>query len=134
MTNLDIDKIMKTYNKKYKDFKYVGTIINYDFKSFENIDLTKIKQNKLGLISYYVAHWVALFIDKINNEITYFDSVANPPFKEIKKLIKIYKNQMNNPKIIINKIQYQKKDGYCGPWCIAFIKSKILDKPIQKVE
>ena len=141
----EINKLMIQLEKKYKFFKYLGTVpLNFmDIfnQQYSSINFNKyFKKNKcLGIIintqplPLSGEHWITLFIDfrKNNPVIMFFDSLGKKPPKEIKKYIKKIKNDINQKKIEINynTKKHQKNGNDCGVYGIYFIHSMIEQKP-----
>ena len=132
LSSVDINKIMKQYEKTYPTFSFIGpTPIDFNKKigfgqcvwnDLCNFDLNKhIKKNKnkIGIIfntdphTSEGSHWICIFIDIKNNFIFYFDSNNSYIPKEINKLIKklikqgerILESNLNYTKI---KLRHQK--------------------------
>jgi len=112
LSNFDIEAVMKQYELKYNDFKFLGALpIDFeDLTWLENvpIDFNKLVQNnkyKIGAIinvDYHWqngSHWVALYTDLNKKQIYYFDSYGIKPNKRIrvfvKKIAKFLKNNYN---------------------------------------
>ena len=144
LNTLDIENVMKQYEKKYDDFHFIGPVpIDFD-KEFSPGDcvideLCKIKLKsllnkgikKLGIIFNLDphdkpgSHWVSFFANFDNNEIYYFDSYGLPEPKEVTKLMKRLKEQGSelnrNVKLFTNNVRHQYKDSECGVYSIHFI-------------
>lgn len=69
-------------------------------------------------------HWVALWIPKkINQPLIYFDSFGFQPPDSIVNMIKRRGGPWKNNRIIYNDLQIQDaRDGYCGSYCLFFLK------------
>lgn len=69
-------------------------------------------------------HWVALWIPKkINQPLFFFDSYGFTLADSIINIIKRRGGAWKNNKIIYNDMQIQDvKDGYCGSYCLFFLK------------
>lgn len=83
-------------------------------------------------------HWFCVYVDMahVGNEadpivIEFFNSSGNAPRKEMVEWFrKVAKS--SEPKVVKYKIsftkQLQKTKTECGPWCLAYIKSRLHDK------
>ena len=146
LNTLDINKVMKQYEKKYDDFIFIGAVpMDFDKKinpgecvidELCNVnvkDLIKQNKTKLGIVFNLDnhdedgSHWVSFFCKFGNSDthIYYFDSYGIKETKEIRKLINRIKEQttkMGNPTHIhINKIRHQFKNSECGIYSLNFI-------------
>jgi Ulp1 family protease len=86
-------------------------------------------------------HWVCVFCD-IRPELeyprmTYFDSYAQSPEPEIRKLMKRWKQQWdatgihsNGMKLTYNKTRHQYKDSECGMYCLYFHYACLTELPM----
>lgn len=157
LSNFDIEKIFKQYERIHKDFKFIGAVGNnfFHFMKFDNIDIQKEFLNKgftkLGIIfntdNYGESgeHWVACYIDLesgINLDehkgeenvslILFCDSGGNRPKKEVKEFIDYFIN-FNNLRgyktyYKINETQQQYGDSECGIFSTTFIIQMLLGK------
>ena len=144
LTSLDIEKVMKQYERKYKNFKFIGpSPIDFDKHLLYNecvweelckFNLEKyIKQGKtkIGVIfntdPHYKegSHWISLFIDISKKYIFFFDSTGDDVPKEINILINRIISQANTLGIklkrIINKQSHQRGDTECGMYSLFLI-------------
>ena len=150
LSSTDIDKLEKEFEKLFAEYKHVGTFpIDFDAKgetgeclvsalcSMDVKSLAKQGKTQLGIIFNTDVstgpgeHWVAVFCD-IRPELeyprmTYFDSYAQKPEKEIKRLMKRWKEQWDASgvhsqpmKLTYNKTRHQYKDSECGMYCMYF--------------
>lgn len=148
LSSVDIEKVMKQYEKAKKNFVFLGpSPIDFDeldkafvggcvYEPLCKFDLNnylnnKPKKNKIGIIfnldphTKSGSHWVALFINLVENYIFYFDSNG----VKIPKKIKILKDRIVEQakqfnidlKFYENNIEHQLKDGQCGMYCLYFI-------------
>ena len=144
LTSVDIEKVMKQYQKKHQDFIFIGPVpIDFD-KELDpgmcvvdelcNLKLSKLfKKNiyKLGIIfnldkhDQSGSHWVAFYGDFYKNKIYYFDSYGYKEPKEVTKLMDriIQQGKENNRNIekTINGTRHQYKNSECGVYCLNFI-------------
>lgn len=96
-----------------KGYKYAGMVINMD------------KHDEPG------SHWTALFIVMDSNLPSYgayyYDSVSNPPPKEVKEYMELLKQQANLQDstkefhLEYNTVRHQYKNSECGIFSMAYI-------------
>ena len=70
---------------------------------------------------------------------TYFDSYAQKPEKEIKRLMKRWKEQWDATgvhsqpmKLTYNKTRHQYKDSECGMYCVYFHYCCLMGIPMEE--
>ena len=88
-------------------------------------------------------HWVCVFCD-IRPELeyprmTYFDSYAQKPEKEVVELMERWKEQWDATKIhgkgmelTYNETRHQYKDSECGIYCIYFHYACLMEIPMDE--
>jgi hypothetical protein len=154
LSSIDISKVMKQYEKKYKNFEFIGpSPIDYDsqmaygecvWEELCNFNLDKLLKrnlNKIGVIfnldPHYKggSHWVSLFIDIKANIIYYFDSVGEKIPRQIKKFCKKVQSQATLLGIElkfdeIHPHEHQKEDTECGIYSLYFITNMIKNVKI----
>jgi hypothetical protein len=150
LSNIDIMKVLKQYEKKYPKFKLLGpSTIDFDLRPSEmggscvsndicNMSLNQLrKQGKTKIaivfnLDKYTGggtHWMSAFIDLDEKFVYYFDSAANPIPKEIKVLISRLKEQALNLKPVPIELKYytnvpknhQSSSSECGMYSLFFI-------------
>jgi len=157
----DIAAVEKNYEDIFTDYCFIGSVpIDFDLKSETQVcvvsALCKARLDKLyesghqriGIIFNTDPHdgpgehWVALFCD-IRPElefprITYFDSYAHTPEKEIQTLMKRWKEQWDETKIhdkpmkmSYNATRHQFKDSECGMYCLYFHYACLMGIPME---
>lgn len=158
----DIDAIEKQYARIFKNYYYVGTVpIDFDKKSktgecmvdslcsLDIKSLYKKGYTQIGIVfntdksNGPGKHWIALFCD-IRPEldfpqISFFDSYANKPEKEIQVLMNRWKESWDATKIhskpmkkIYNKTRHQYQDSECGMYSVYFHFCCFLGIPMDK--
>lgn len=150
LSSLDIEKVMKQYEKAYSCFEFIGpSPIDYDTHleygecvweelcKFDLESYVKRGKFKIGIIfnldRHYQpgSHWVSLFINIKKGYIFYFDSTGVKGGKEIKKLVKTITEQakaMNiDLKYIENEREHQKGNNECGMYSLYAITSQLKD-------
>lgn len=154
VSNFDIDKVLKQYEKKYPNFKQFGpTPIDFDTKlpeegnscvwndicNFSLEKLIKQKINKMGFVFNLDehdedgSHWTSMFIDMDEHVIFYFDSAASGVPSEVKKLIKRIREQGKKLNIKFRyydnmKRNHQDSDTECGMFALFFIVTMLTNK------
>jgi len=158
----DIDAIEKQYARIFKNYYYVGTVpIDFGKKSKTgeclvdslcSLDITALYKKgytQIGIVfntdksTGPGKHWIALFCD-IRPElefprITYFDSYANKPEKEIQVLMNRWKEQWDATgthtkpmQKTYNKTRHQRQDSECGMYCLYFHLCCLVGIPMDK--
>jgi len=157
----DIDAVEKSYEEIFADYCFVGCIpIDFDLKNETNKcivstlcsvklpELYKKGHHRIGIVFNTDPHdgpgehWIALFCD-IRPElefprVTYFDSYAHSPEKEIQVLMKRWKEQWDEThihakpmKMTYNATSHQFKDSECGMYCLYFHYACLLGIPME---
>ena len=150
LSNLDIDAVMKQYEKKYKGFDFLGVVpVDFAQKLYENrcvvsrmceFDVNQLAEagkTKLGCVVNLDphdrpgSHWVAFIIClKGKNKGTYFyDSIARSPPRMISDFLagvveKIRKKDKDHP-YRHNTIRRQYKNTECGVFCLKFLEDML---------
>jgi hypothetical protein len=158
----DIDAVEKNYMEVFPDYYYVATVpIDFDLKSETQTclisalcsmklkDLYDKGKHRIGIVINTDPHdgpgqhWVAVFAD-IRPElqyprVTYFDSYAAVPEKEVKTLMKRWKDQWDatglhseGMKMTFNKTRHQYKDSECGMYCLYFHYACLMNIPMNE--
>ena len=141
LSSVDIENVMKQYEKKYPNFVFIGpSPIDFDkhlmygecvWEELCKFELSKYianEKNKVGIIfnidPHYKdgSHWISMFVDVKNSFIFFFDSTGDKCPKEVKKLIDRIIEQGNQLDIKLtyceNKKEHQHKDTECGIYSI----------------
>jgi hypothetical protein len=146
----DIDAIEKQYSRIFKNYYYAGTVpIDFDKKSKTgeclvdslcSLDIKSLYQKgytQIGIIfntdksTGPGKHWIALFCDIRPDlefpRITFFDSYAHKPEKEIEILMNRWKENWDSTGIhshpmkkTYSKIKHQQQDSECGMYSLYF--------------
>ena len=148
LSSIDISKVMKQYENKFPNFKFIGpspidfaTIINNnncvwpELCSFNILNIIKHKKDNIGIIfnldPHYKSgsHWVAIYISIPYNCIIYWDSVAEKEPPEINLFVKNIQKQGKDLNQIYkyskNTIEHQKLNTECGIYCLYFLTSQL---------
>ena len=150
LNTYDIYHVMKQYEKSNKDFIFLGPIpsdcptkIHCELTNLDLLKLKKKKINKIGII-YNLdvstgggTHWVAVYIDNINNEINYYDSYGSKSIllinKFLQKLVDKYKENSINPIVIYNDTRHQYGGSECGMYSMNFILERLHGKTMYQI-
>ena len=147
LSNFDISKVMKQYEKFYNNFVFIGPspidfnkriyqdkcvwndLCNFNLKDYINngkkyigIIFNTDPHNKSG------SHWISLYINLEKKYIFFFDSNGDNVPKEIVELINRIKTQGKEINIELEYdnnegIEHQLKNTECGIYSIYFITS-----------
>jgi hypothetical protein len=154
LSSLDIEAVMKQYEKFYKCFEFLGpSPIDYDEKKLYgecvweelcNLNLSefiKRNKNKIGIIlntdphDKDGEHWISMFVNIKKKIIVYFDSNGDTPPKQVTKLINMIKTQGKQLgidfEVHLNEMEHQKTDSECGMYCLYFIVQMLKDKDLK---
>jgi len=151
LTSLDIERVMKQYEKKYKCFEFIGpSPIDFDthrlygeciWEELCKLNLKKLikkGKNKIGIIfnldPHYEegSHWVSMFINIKEGYVFYFDSNGDPIPDEIMKLVDRVIKQAEEINISMNFYQnhpfeHQKSNTECGMFSLYLIITLLRD-------
>ena len=153
LNTININDVMKQYEKEFNDFTFFGAVpIDFDdlpilgIRDINYKNLLDQKKTKLGFIFNLDrhdedgSHWVALFADLSERLIYFFDSYGLPPKEEIRSLMRrIYRfcemSTGNKKKIISdhNKIRHQFDNSECGVYSINFIERMLKGDKFDKI-
>lgn len=150
LSNEDIEKLEKELEKVFASYEFLGTFpIDFGTKSetgqclvstlcsMDIRSLAKQGKTQIGIVFNTDVstgpgeHWVAVFCDIRSDleypRMTYFDSYAHRPEKEIQKLMKAWKVQWDktrvhsNPmRLTYNTTRHQYENSECGMYCWYF--------------
>jgi len=153
LSNYDILDVLKQYEEKYNNFKFIGpTPIDFDSKDMYNdekcvwnelckINMKELLKNgkeKIGIIFNLAkqgeagTHWVSLFIDINRRYILYFDSNGEKCPEEIEKLIRRIKQQLKEMnkliKVYYNRLEHQRSNTECGMYSLYLIITLLTEE------
>jgi hypothetical protein len=155
LSSNDIEAVEAQYSKLFPSYKFLGCIpIDFDLKSetgkclVDALCSLKIKElyakgfTQFGIVFNTDVHdgpgqhWFALYCD-IRPEletarVTYFDSYASKPEKEIKVLMKRWKQEWGNMITTYNTTRHQFKDSECGMYCLYFHYCCLTQTPMNE--
>lgn len=149
----NINEVMKQYEQINPDFIFLGAVPldfdDLDYLGIKNLDFKDLMENKkktkIGIIfnldkSWQPgSHWTASYADLKKGIITYSDSVAHPPEREIrrymKRIYKFCKNVLGNKSTIAiyNKYRAQYGNSECGVYSIANILRLLKGEDFTKI-
>lgn len=150
LSSVDIESVMKQYEKFYKCFVFLGpSPIDYDrhklygecvweeLCKFNLSEEIKNDKNKIGVIfnthPHYKSgeHWISMFINIKKKYIIYFDSNGNEPPLEVNKFVDTIISQGKQLGIDFdyykNTIEHQETESECGMYCLYFIVEMLKD-------
>lgn len=149
LSSIDIDKVMRQYEKSYPSFAFLGpSPIDFDslklygecvWEELCNFNLRNMmakNKKKIGIVfnldEHWKAgsHWTSMFIDVPSEQICYFDSGGEKaPIEVLKfkdRVISQGKGSGLNFKFEENyPMEHQMKDTECGIYCLYFISQMI---------
>jgi hypothetical protein len=164
LSSEDIEDVEKRYESIFEGYKFLGTVpIDFDLKDefgkcvMSTVCSTKLKSlydagnQRIGIVFNTDPHdgpgehWIALFADLRPElecaRITYFDSYAHKPEKEIQILMRRWKEQWDatgihqQPTILTyNKTRHQYKNSECGVYCLYFHYCCLTETPMDSRE
>lgn len=162
LSSVDIDAVEKQFASLFSDYYYVGTVpIDFGKKSETgacivdslcslNIEgLFNKGYRRIGIVFNTDVstgpgqHWIALYCDirpeLVFPRVTFFDSYAERPSKEVINLMKRWKISWDATKIhskpmatTYNKTRHQYENSECGMYCLYFHYCCLLGIPMQK--
>ena len=159
LSSIDIINVLKQYESKYKNFKFIGpspidynTITSYGDCVWNKLCKFNLKNyidknyNKFGIVfntdPHYLggSHWVCLYIDIDMKYIYYFDSTGDETPGKIKEFINNVKMQGNALGINLlykkNTYKHQIENTECGIYVlyilISLLEGKITPEEINK--
>lgn len=150
LSTLDINAILKQYEKIYPKFHFYGAVpldcnelsycklYNLDFEKEESEGIEKIgvifnhdRHNRSG------SHWVAVYIDLPENEFNYCDSAGGLPFDNMLDLINDFKNYCyrkgKEATYYHNTKKYQTDNSECGVYSCNFIIRRLAGESFDEV-
>jgi hypothetical protein len=117
LNTYDIQKVIKQYEEKYKDFWFIGVFpidfaekdeygycVSPDMCSFDVAKVLERKKKRFGMVlnldrhDQSGSHWVSVYCGldpkKPNFGIYYYDSVAYPPPKQVASFLRLIEKQV----------------------------------------
>lgn len=138
LNTFDINDVMKQYESKYTEFKFLGAVpIDFDDlpslgikdMNFENMVETGV--HKLGVVfnldkhDQPGSHWVSMYTDMKKGQVYFSDSYGIEPDKRIRKFMRRVAKYCDdcsiNTDVRHNKNRHQYENSECGVYSINFI-------------
>ena len=140
LSTKDINAVLQQYQELDSSFKFLGAL-PCDFYLHVKVRYGDIKKYKRVGIVFNLdthdkrgSHWVAFMIDNTIKTIEYFDSVANPPNRYIRRFIKyLIEGILQGYTYLENKYLHQLEDSECGVYAIYFIVQRLLGKRFSSI-
>lgn len=151
LSTFNIEQVLKQYEKKYPEFKFLGAVpIDFDdlpelkIRDLNFDDLIKSGIYKIGIIfnldEHYKSgsHWVSLYADLKNGTVYFFDSYGVIPERRIRKFVRrivryIEHTLKKEPIVDYNRIRHQYDNHSCGVYSIAFIVALLEGRPFEEI-
>ena len=150
LNSLDIERVMKQYEKKHPHFQFIGpSPIDFDKRlhynecvwddlcNFNVHNMYKKGKTHTGFIfnldPHYKSgsHWVSMYLNMNEGYIFFFDSTGENVPSEIKNFMNRITTQCSNIDVdlehIVNKKEHQKSNTECGMYSLHMIIA-ILDE------
>lgn len=144
LSSIDIESVMKQYEEKYSDFKFIGPVpIDFDYQyefgkcivnELCNIKITNLNKHNISKVGVIFnldphnkpgSHWVAMYMDLKKQVVYFFDSYGSSPPNEVQLLIERLQEQAEELgfelKYDYSKIRHQYENSECGVYSIYFI-------------
>lgn len=151
----DIETCQKEYTKLLPDYFFVGCVpIDFDTHSetgkclvsalcsIDLRDLHKKGFRRVGIVFNTDVstgpgeHWIAAFCDFRDEldhpQMTYFDSYAQKPEKEVQRLMQRWASQVPGMELRYNDVRHQYKNAQCGMYCLYFLHCSLFDIPMNE--
>jgi hypothetical protein len=152
LNTLNINDVLEQSEKKYKDFKYLGTVPidfnkfdNYGFKNINFDNLLSNGKTKIGAVfnldrhDQSGSHWVGLYSDISKGQIYFFDSYGLYPHQNIRHFMRkialycIKKLNRKSLDVSYNATRHQYGNSECGVYSINFIKRLLRGDTFEEI-
>lgn len=143
LSNNDIERVMKQYEFKYKQFKFLGAM-PIDFDELPIYGTTDLELDELEKTTPIIgavinldthdksgSHWVGFYANLSKNTIYYFDSVGHKPQKRLNMFIRRLLTYMynKNNKLSMNNTKFNAKQ-----FIDRYKSSDIFDVRYNKIQ
>ena len=175
LSTTHINDKLTQYHHVYPEFIFLGAV-PLDFNDINQLGINNInfyelcikkKKSKIGIVFNHDtsnkggSHWVSMYVDLLKGRINYFDSVGEPPKREVKKLINklikasyfiLFKKKidinnilfnckhnrlidpnLNKMDIRCNTNQHQFKGSECGVYSLHFIIESLKGRTFDDI-
>jgi hypothetical protein len=151
LNTININEVMRQYEKLYPEFKFLGAVpMDFDdimprIRNLSHNDLVNENKSKIGIVfnldnhDQPGSHWVALYGDLNKGQIYFYDSYSVRPEKRVRTLVRrlsdISQNGMGvkNLDVDYNKIRHQYENSECGVYSINFIERMLKGEPFKQI-
>lgn len=152
LNTINIKDVIKQYERKYPDFKFVGCVpIDFDdlpvlgIRDLNFNHLLREGKTKLGFVfnldkhNQDGSHWIALYVDLLKYKIFFYDSFGVEAPSEVRKLIRKicrYFETTGNSRFLeckYNKLRHQFGNSECGVYSINFILRMLQGENFEKI-
>ena len=154
LSSIDIFDAMKPFEKKWKDFIFLGPFprdcpvgIQCPLSNLSPESLLKSGKKKIGII-YNLdlhdepgSHWVAVFIHLTKGHIEYYDSYGSPPEELIYGFMRSFAEKLNqfykNKKVItidFSRRRHQYGGSECGMFSMVFLLQRLQGYSLRNIE
>lgn len=150
LTNIDIDLVMKQYEKQFPDFLFIGPVpsdcpngFSCELSAFDPVKMKRAGINRMGIVynldkhNQPGSHWVAVYIDvDKHRDVTYYDSYGHAPPPSIKHFLTTTKRKLDDAGIPVeykyNKIRHQFGGSECGVYSMNYIIQRLYGASMKK--
>jgi hypothetical protein len=150
LNTININDVMKQYETKYSDFKFLGAVpIDFDDLPQLGISTLPFKEllskgiKRVGIIFNLDeswksgSHWVAASANLDKGEVYFFDSYGVEPEKRIRKfmrrVVKFCQDTNIKAKADYNRIRHQYGDSECGVYSINFLLRTLRGDTFEQI-
>lgn len=142
LNTINIDEVMRQYEKVHTDFTYLGAL-PVDFAELPWLNLTrsatgqllqdlhKRSKHKIGVIfnldehNKPGSHWVGLYANLKDGHVFYFDSYGKPPERRIEAFMdqvnRFVQSKGIESKVLHNRLRHQYSNSECGLYSLNFV-------------
>lgn len=134
LSTVDLNRVMKQYERKFTDFRYLGALpMDFDelpALGIRNLDFTSLQRGgkkKVGAIfnldehNKPGSHWVSLFANLDTRQMYFFDSYGVKPDRRVRALMDRIEKAIGPMDKGVNDYRHQYGDSECGLYSLAFI-------------
>ncbi|ARF09252.1 Ulp1 protease [Catovirus CTV1] len=152
LNTINIEEVMRQYEKKHRDFVFLGAVpIDFDelpVLGIKDLNLNKLISKgkvKLGIVfnldkhNQGGSHWVSMYADLEKGLIYFYDSYGIRPANEIRSFMrrvhKFCELSLGKKDVVCdhNKIRHQYGNSECGVYSINFILRLLDGDSFEKI-